>query len=251
MLTAERHRAILRLLSERGRVTISEIVQRFNVSAATARRDAVLLTDAGRAARSHGGLLPATFFEEESTPRPALARETGVKARLGRRAAELLPHEGNIFLDTGGTCLEVGRLLLERPELRIFTNSLAVLALAGDSRASLTVIGGEANRDSGALTGVFAQAWLEHLRFDVAVIGATGLDATGAHATDLGDVAVKTEVLRRATVRMLVADGEKWNQPGAVRFAPWRGLSQFVTTRDLPRGARIALAADKVTVFLT
>ena len=34
MLTAERHRAILRLLAKQGRVTVAEIAQRFEISAA-------------------------------------------------------------------------------------------------------------------------------------------------------------------------------------------------------------------------
>jgi DeoR family fructose operon transcriptional repressor len=41
MLTAERHRAILRLLAEHGRITVADIAQRFDISHATARRDAL------------------------------------------------------------------------------------------------------------------------------------------------------------------------------------------------------------------
>jgi DeoR/GlpR family transcriptional regulator of sugar metabolism len=250
MLTAERHRAILQLLEEKGRVTIAEIAHRFQVSTATARRDAVLLAEAGHAARSHGGLLPASFFARETTPRTAPASENPLEARLGRRGAEQVPHEGNIFIDADAACVAVGRRLLERPDLRLFTNSIALLALAADCRASLTAIGGEAKPESRALRGALAQAWLDHLRFDVAIVGATALGRDGAQTDDLGDVAVKTEVLRRSTTRILVAGAEKWNRAGGIRFAGWRGISQLVTTRELPREARIALGADKVKVIL-
>ena len=142
MLTAERHRAILRLLAEQGRIAIAEIAQRFGISHATARRDAVFLAAAGKAARAHGGLLPSDFFQGEPHFRAKADRKMGIKARLARKAAELLPHEGNVFVDSGTTCLEVARLLIERPNLRIFTNSIPLLAFTGQAQASITSIGG-------------------------------------------------------------------------------------------------------------
>jgi len=250
MLTAERHRAILRLIDEQGRVTVAEIAARFQVSTATARRDAVLLAEAGRAARSHGGLLPAGFFNRTPALRPNPAANASAKVRLAQRAAALLPAEGTVFIGAGTTCVEVGRLLLERPELRIYTNSIALMMLAGETRANLTIIGGEASRESNSVSGPLAQVWIDHLRFDVAVVGAAAIDATGAQAADLAEAAVRTEVLRRAGVRMLVADAGKWGRGAAVRFATWRGFSILVSTRELPREARITLAAQKVKLVV-
>lgn len=251
MLTAERHRAILRLLAEQGRITVADIAHRFDISHATARRDAVFLAGAGKAARAHGGLLPANFFNSEPHFRAKADRQTGIKARLARKAADLLPHEGNVFVDSGTTCLEVGRLLIERPALRVFTNSIPLLALAAHAQATLTGIGGEARKVSLALTGALAQTWLSHLRFDSVVIGASGLDlATGAYTTELHEAAIKAEVLRRSTFRVLVADAEKWDRPAAVHFAPWNAFTSVVTNQQLPREARLKLAGQNVKFCL-
>ncbi|MEN9631831.1 MAG: hypothetical protein RL077_235 [Verrucomicrobiota bacterium] len=251
MLTAERHRAILRLLAEKGRVTVTEIAERFRVSTATARRDAVALADAGQAARAHGGLLPANFFNREPHFRAKADRQMEIKARLAHKAAEVLPHEGNIFVDSGTTCLEVGRILLERPDLRIFTNSIPLLACAPQARATLTGIGGEARAISLALTGALAQSWLAHLRFDTAVIGASGIDlATGVYTTEIHEAAVKAEVLRRSTLRVLVADAEKWRQPAAVHFAPWKAFTTVITNHSISREARLQLAAANVKLCI-
>lgn len=251
MLTDERHRAILRLLAENGRVTVSEIAGRFNVSAATARRDAGLLTELGKASRSHGGILPSKFFQSEPHFRAKAARHTNIKARLARKAVSLLPHEGNIFVDGGTTCLEVGRLLLDRKDLHIFTNSVPLLSLAVDSPATVIAIGGEVRKVSGALTGAMSQSWLNHLRFDVAVIGASGLDvATGAFTTELHEAAVKAEALQRSTVRMLVADAEKWDQSTTVHFAPWNAFTSFVSSVDVSREARMKLSSANVRIYV-
>jgi len=251
MLTAERHRAILRLLSEQGRVAIREIAERFNVSQATARRDAVLLTDAGKVARAHGGLLPANFFQSEPHFRAKADRQMGIKTRLALKAADLLPHEGNVFIDSGTTCLEVGRILIERPNLRLFTNSIPLLVYTSQAKATITSIGGEGRKVSLALTGALAQTWLSHLRFDSAMIGASGLDLNGgAYTTEIHEAAIKAEVLRRSGLRILVADAEKWNRPAAVHFAPWSAFTSFVTNQQLPRDARLKLASENVKFCL-
>lgn len=251
MLTAERHRAILRLLAESGRITVAEIAQRFAISHATARRDAVFLAHSGKAARAHGGLLPANFFHSEPHFRAKADRQMGIKARIARKAADLLPHEGNVFVDSGTTCLEVGRILIERPDLRVFTNSIPLLAYAAQAQATLTALGGEVRKVSLALTGALAQTWLSHLRFDSAVIGASGLDlASGVYTTELHEAAIKAEVLRRSGLRVLVVDAEKWNRPAAVHFAPWSAFSSVVTNQNLPREARLKLAAESVKFCL-
>lgn len=65
MLTAERHLHILRLLAERDRLTVAEIVSRLGVSPATARRDVTKLGIMGRARRVHGALLSIDFGLDE------------------------------------------------------------------------------------------------------------------------------------------------------------------------------------------
>ena len=249
MLAPERHRQILRLLSERGRLTAAEIRSRLGVSAATARRDFTDIAGAGLAMRTRGALLPHDFTLVE----PPYSRKTGravnAKVRLGLAAAALVPEEGTVFVDAGTTCLEAGRALLGRPALRIYTNSVPLLALAGESRATLSAVGGEVRPMSLAMTGALAQGWLQNLRFDAAVMGASGLDASaGASTTEVAEAAVKTEVLRRSRRRILVTHAEKWGRPSALRFAPWDAFTDFVTDRVLSRDDRAGLNRARVRV---
>jgi DeoR family transcriptional regulator, fructose operon transcriptional repressor len=249
MLAQERRRHLLRLLGERGRLTASEMCSRLGVSAATARRDAAELAVAGLATRARGALLPHNFSLVEPPYSRKAERAATAKVRLGRAAAALVPEEGTVFVDAGTTCLEVGRALLDRPALRIYTNSIPLLALSGEARATMTAVGGEVRPMSLALTGGLAQRWLENLRFDVAVLGASGLDAaSGASTTEVAEAAVKTEAIRRARRRILVAHSEKWRRPSALRFAPWSAFSDFVTDCALSREERAALSAAQVRV---
>ena len=249
MLALERHRQILRILGERGRVTAGEICSRLGVSAATSRRDFTEISGAGLATRARGALLPHDFSLVEPPYPRKTERAVTAKVRLGRAAAGLVPEVGTVFVDAGTTCLEVGRALLDRPALRIYTNSVPLLALAGDARATLSAIGGEVRPMSLAMTGGLAQTWLENLRFDAAVLGASGLEvASGASTTEVAEAAVKAEALRRSRRRILVAHAEKWGHPSALCFAPWSSFTDLVTDRVLSPDERVALSSAQVRV---
>ncbi|MCX6623350.1 MAG: DeoR family transcriptional regulator, partial [Acidobacteria bacterium] len=65
MLAEERRRKILELLEKDGRVTVSDLVHRFSVSAVTARADLDALADIGALVRSHGGAVrPASPIQD-------------------------------------------------------------------------------------------------------------------------------------------------------------------------------------------
>jgi DeoR family transcriptional regulator of aga operon len=209
------------------------------------------LARAGLAKRTRGALLPADFSLVEPRYSRKAEKAVNAKVRLGRAVAALMPEHGSVFIDAGTTCLEVGRALLDRPALRIYTNSVTLLALAGDARATLNAVGGEVRRVSLAMTGALAQSWLENLRFDAAVVGASGLDAdSGASTTEVAEAAVKTEALKRARRRVLVAHAEKWGRPSSLRFAPWGAFTDFVTDAVLSRDEKMALSAAQVRLHV-
>ena len=249
MFTPERHRQLLRLLTEQGRLSLAEAAYRLNVSPATVRRDFTHLADTGRAVRTHGALLPLDSGLAEPRYSRKASRAVALKVSLGRAAAALLPEQGHVFIDAGTTALEVGRALLDRAGLRIYTNSLPLLCLAPEARATLVALGGEVRPLGLALTGALSLHWLQNLRFDAAVIGASGLDlADGASTTETTEAAVKTEALRRSTRRVLVAHSEKWARPAALRFAPWSAFTDLVTNHAFTRSERVALGGSGLRI---
>jgi DeoR/GlpR family transcriptional regulator of sugar metabolism len=249
MLGPERHRAILNSLAESGSVSNATLAARLRVSAATLRRDLSVLADRSLLRRTHGGILRADYSLRDDSFEQKAAKAATIKAKLGIAAAGLLPSEGTIFIDGGTTCLEVGRALLDRPKLSIFTNSIPLLSLGGAAKAKLSSIGGELRPVSMALTGSFSQSWLEHLHFDAAVIGCSGIvEAKGPATTEFAEASVKVEALRRARVRILVASADKWLVPAAITFAPWSSFTYLVTDRVLGRVPKSILQSSGVKI---
>ncbi|HLA08269.1 MAG TPA: DeoR family transcriptional regulator, partial [Anaerolineales bacterium] len=71
--TPERQKQILFLLTRQGRLSVTEIVEQFSISEATARRDLDTLASKGKAQRVHGGVIAV----EQAPPElPILERES-------------------------------------------------------------------------------------------------------------------------------------------------------------------------------
>jgi DeoR/GlpR family transcriptional regulator of sugar metabolism len=249
MFAQERHRVIESIVREKGRLKVSELARRLGASGITVRRDLRLLEAAGKLVRAHGGALCPEHLQVE----PGFARKSidavEAKVALAKTVARELPERGQVFIDAGTTCLEVARQILDRPQLTVVTNSIPVLQLGTEARARVIGIGGDVRAVSLALVGGLALDWLRSLRFDVAVVAASGLHAQeGASTTELSEAAVKQLACARATKSVLVSHAAKWNKPAAVAFAGWETFQVFVTDAKLTAPEKAVLRRVGVVV---
>lgn len=234
MFAPERQRAIETIVRQQGRLAVSELARQLGASGITIRRDLRVLEAAGKIVRAHGGVLHPELLESEPGFERKAVDAVDVKRALANAVAAELPLRGQVFIDAGTTCLEVARRILDRRELTIVTNSIPLLQLGTQAKARVIGVGGEVRAVSLALVGALALDWLKGLRFDVAVLAASGLEAKeGASTTELSEAAVKQLAAARAGKRVLVSHAAKWNRPAAVGFAAWEVFQVFVTDAKL------------------
>lgn len=239
----ERHERIVRLLADRGRLASTTLQRLLQASPATIRRDVAALEQAGHLVRTHGGVMRPAAPAVEAAFALKTARAPAAKRAMAECAASLVPPHATVFLDAGTSTLEAGRRLLGRTDLTLYTNSLPLLNLRVAGQARLIAVGGELREISCALVGGLALDWLQHLRFDCAIIGASGIDlAEGASTTELSEAQVKKALLLHARRVILLADATKWQRPAPVGFAPWKSIHDWVTdyAPRRPEHARLA-----------
>jgi DeoR family fructose operon transcriptional repressor len=235
MFAQERHARILALVEKHQRLSVQVLQDNLSISAATLRRDLAELESADRLVRVHGGVLHPKARKDE----PSLGQKAGmsVKAKRTMAAAVALtiPEQATVFIDSGTTCLEAGRLLRGRKDLTIITNSLPLIATCEQFLARLLVLGGEMRSVSGALVGNLALSALSRLRADVALLGASGLHPEdGAGTTEPMESAVKREWISRSRRTILLADSSKWSQTTLLAFAGWDEFDEFYTDKTPP-----------------
>lgn len=219
---------------------MGDLAAQLKASEATIRRDLVALSDSGKVIRTHGGVLLKTAALHEATFAEKAGTAVEAKSRIGRAAAGSVAPGACVFVDSGTTCLEAARALMERGDCRLVTNSIPVLVEACRSNISVTAVGGEVRSITRALVGETALERLADWRVDVALIGASGLDAAaGVFTTEPLEAGVKVSAMKQAQEAWLLADASKWQRPEALRFARWDAFSRwFVDLNELNKGIR-------------
>ena len=236
IFSQERHQAIHRIVQERRRIKFAELQALIPASPATLRRDLDALERAGAVIRTHGGVLDPAYVRAEPSFEERAERHQGAKKLIAARAAALVPPGTSVFVDAGSTCLEAGRLLAARGDVRLVTHSAALVAAALHGKSELLCIGGDLRKVSGAFTGGEALGAMRELRVQVAFIGASGVHLVeGASTTELSEAHMKRAIIARAARTVLLADRSKWDRPSTVRFADWSDFDDWIT--DLPPGA--------------
>lgn len=237
--TPERHREILSHLHRCRRATVSELSALSRVSEATIRRDLDALERGGRLVRAHGAALLPSPLGGEASYSTRSRRAAAAKRAIAARARSFCRDGAQVFVDAGTTTLELGRLLLDAEAIAITTSSLTLANLAVQAGRSITLIGGTTRPVSQALVGTIALTWISHLRFDLAFLGATGLDREGLSTMELREAEVKAAVVARSARVVLLADAGKWDKPAPVRFSGWELVDDWVVDAWTPsNGAR-------------
>jgi DeoR family fructose operon transcriptional repressor len=249
MFAEERLHAITMIVRKSRRLTFAELQRHIRASPATLRRDLTELEKSGAVIRVHGGILDPAYVRSEASFEERMVKNQSAKTEIGVTANALIPRGATVLIDSGSTCLAAGKLLVARDDVRIVTNSVALLAAALQGNADILCLGGQMRRVSGALTGSAAIGALGLINADIALIGASGIEPdAGCSTTELSEAEMKRDMLNRASRRVLLADATKWHKPSTVRFASWTDFDDWIVDRAPPKSELKSLREAQVRV---
>jgi DeoR/GlpR family transcriptional regulator of sugar metabolism len=233
LLTAEREHRILQLLKGQRVVSVAELSGTLGVSEATVRRDLHELALRGALTRVRGGASIGDDPRVEPLFADKEGKQSAEKEGIARRALELIQDHDCIYLDGGSTVLALARLLDERLDLTIVTNSLMAAAELMESRHRLILVGGEFRAISRTLVGPLSQPIVAALNVDKAFMGTIGfVAADGLTTTDPNEAFTKTEIMKRADRVILLADHTKFGKRSLARSEG--AIHAIVTDRITP-----------------
>ncbi|HEX9838795.1 MAG TPA: DeoR/GlpR family DNA-binding transcription regulator [Anaerolineales bacterium] len=250
--TPERQKQILSLLTQQGRLSVTEIVNQFSISEATARRDLESLASQGKAQRVHGGVVAV----EQAPPElPILERESeqqAEKTRIGRAAASLISNQETVFLGSGTTVLEVARNLRQHKNLTVITNSLPVLnVLAGIQEITVISLGGMLRESELSFIGHITEQALAEIRVDKVIMGTRGVSLEHGLTNDyLQETLTDRAIIKSGREVIIVADHSKVNRVSTVLLAPWNNVHRFVTDSKVDKKFVQALKRQGIQVVI-
>ncbi|MEW6254922.1 MAG: DeoR/GlpR family DNA-binding transcription regulator [Pseudomonadota bacterium] len=248
----ERQHQIISLARARGRVSVEDLAETFDVTPQTVRKDLNDLCEQGLLARTHGGAVVTSSVENVAyAARRLIADEE--KRAIGRAAAALIPNNCSLFINIGTTTEEVAKALADHKDLLVITNNLHVAMLLYPNPAMKVIVaGGEVRHADGAVTGASAIDLIRQFNVDQAIIGASAIDESGALLDfDYQEVRVSQAIIENARRVILVCDHLKCGRAAPVRIADIRQVDVFVTDRMVSPGLARVCAEAGVEIIET
>lgn len=226
MRREERLVAILDLLAQEGNVEVSDIVDAFGISAATARRDLDVLAERNLLHRTHGGA-SAQSLSYDLPLRYKRNPRTDAKAAIAAAVQELIDPRMRVGLSGGTTSTAIAAELAQRSDLEardgegitVVTNAINIAAqLVIRPHIRVVVTGGVAQMRSYELTGPYSDLMLERITLDRAFIGTNAIDVlNGPMVADEREARVNALMAERAEQAWIVADSSKIGRRGFAR----------------------------------
>jgi DeoR family galactitol utilization operon repressor len=227
----DRERTILKLLSERGSLSVSLLSRELGVSEVTVRSDLKELEERGYLVRSRGGAYPA--MNQSIVERQQLRIEE--KNRIARAAADLVQDGDTIMIVAGTTTALVPKFLLGKGNIHIVTDSTLLFPWARSNPAlDLTVVGGEFRGSTESFIGPIAMDAIRRFNVKLAFISADGFSIERGLTTHIVEGAEMVKAMTAQADRcVLLADSSKYGRSGFVTIMPLDSVDTLITDSEL------------------
>ena len=216
MLKISRYELILELIKDKKNIKLEELIEKLNVSEATIRRDLTFLEEAGKIKRVHGGAILIDSKEESLIYKKEIHSEE--KENIGKFAASLVERGSTIYLDAGTTVFAMIKYLAGIENIKVITNGLTHIDELNNKKIETYLIGGKIKMLTGALVGASAVLSIKNFNFDLAFIGANGIDIDGYSTPDSEEALIKNEVVMKADKAYLLCDESKLYKKSLINF---------------------------------
>jgi DeoR family glycerol-3-phosphate regulon repressor len=250
MQREERHASIVKLVSQRGFMSIDALAQHFNVTPQTIRRDINELSDQDMVSRYHGGAGLASSVENTAYTTRQVQQLTE-KQRIAALCAQHIPNDSSLFINIGTTNEEVARALLKHSRLRVITNNLQVASiLCENPSVEVIITGGVVRPLDRAIVGEAAVDFVSQFRVDFGIIGISGIDADGSLLDfDYREVRVSQAIIENSRQVFLVADHTKFERKPMVRLGDIGMLDAFFTDKAPPQSVLDQIEKHDVRLY--
>lgn len=235
MYAEERRHEIEDLARRNGRVEVSSLADRFDVTPETIRRDLTELEQRGNLRRVHGGAIAAGRLRSEPEVSERAEVMAAEKERIAQAALEHVPQDGVILLDAGTTTGALAPLLPTDRKLTVVTNALPIaMTLSTRRNIELLFVGGRVRGVTLACVGDWATRTLEELRVDVTFSATNGVSVgAGLTTPDVAEAATKRAMIRAGRRVVLLVDHTKVGQEHFTRFGELDEVDLLITDRGI------------------
>ncbi len=251
--TVERRKGILNALNTEGQVLVHELSKEFDVSEVTIRNDLDQLERKNMLIRARGGALRAeggVGIDHHISEKDKL--HTSEKARIGKRAAQLINERDTVIIDSGTTTMEIAKNIGHLREVTVVTNALNIASQLLQCRGfNLIIPGGYLRKNSLSLMGPLAEKNFQNLYVDKAFLGVDGFDTRhGIYTPNIEEASLNEIMIRNAKEVIIVSDSSKFLRKSLAYICGIEKLHRVITDSGIPEEDRKRLVDAGIEVII-
>jgi len=220
MSISARQEEIMKIVSERTYVSVSELARLTYTSPSSIRRDLTAMQNVGLVKRSHGGVSLPESVNVVASYYDRTHRNIKEKRAIAKKASELLRDGQSIMLDGSSTASFMLPYIAKLDSAVVFTNNLETALASIKLGIETHCLGGRSVGGSAAMMGSEACKALADISVDILFFASQSLGDDGV----ISDSAEEENYLRRlmldhAKTTVFLCDSEKFGCSSLYRLA--------------------------------
>ncbi|GGO03268.1 DeoR/GlpR family DNA-binding transcription regulator [Saccharibacillus kuerlensis] len=249
MIKSQRINQIKEYVFEHESVSLEELVEHFDVSMNTIRRDVKDLVDSGVLRKVYGGVSvnhsTLVVFDERKD------RNLTKKQEIGRLAAQFVEDGDVIFVDSGTTTLELLPYINQK-QLTVVTNNFDFIHQA-KSYPGLTIFstGGMFERKTDSFVGFQSIELLKKYNINKAFVASTGISLTnGVTNSSPLETDLKSTVVQKSLNVFLMIDDSKFDKYALTTYCSLSDID-YLITNSVPNDSYMQYAQENNVKIVT
>jgi DeoR family fructose operon transcriptional repressor len=220
------------LIKKKKSLSVQDLMEHFEVSDMTIRRDLLKLEKTGEFRRFHGGV---RYLNE--TPLDMRESHHGLeKRRIADYCLTLIQPFDTIILDSSTTTYQIAAAMADSQirDITVITNSLnAAYQLRNMEHITLMMCGGEMRKTSKSFIGSISREFFKNINVNKAFISTGGITLKGFTTHNYAEAEIKHCMTQASEMTYILADSSKFDQRSLHLFAPLESANRIVTDNNL------------------
>ncbi|CAA7600907.1 DeoR-type HTH domain protein [Acididesulfobacillus acetoxydans] len=235
-IAAQRQKVIMDKIRAGIPINVGEFSRELGVSTMTIRRDLERLEIEGLLTRTHGGAVPLNGSFEEPSFAEKMSQFPEEKMAIAKKASELIEEGDTVLLGAGTTLTALAKLLKNRQNLTIVTNTVNVaMELAQSEGIQLILTGGHIRTKSYALVGPLTERVFREVHAKKVFLGVNSISIEhGLSTPDMTEAYTNAQMIDSADKLIVLADHSKFGQGALSRFADIADIDTLITDNRTP-----------------
>ncbi len=252
LFAKERQDKIYELILKNNAVTVSNLVEKFNVSIETVRRDLLEMEKAGILNRVHGGAVAKTGMGGFSVLSQRNTEHADQKTALSLKACEFINEGDIIAVDAGSTATFFAEALKKNfSKLTVITHSLDVFdILKAHKDFSVILCGGHFIKEENTFYGPLTVSMFSSLYAQKAFI------FTSAVSLEHGICDFREEfyesqkaLLACADEIFILADSSKYEKKALLKLSDMKNEYIYITDSNLPQELKDLYKENDIKIY--